>query len=83
MALETRGAGYQWIGENEPTPASDMAFGDGITLEPMKRGTIVCLTRELVETSGAERAMADALIGWRRLQITSFWIRSMRRRTES
>ena len=49
--------------DKRATPASDMAFGDGITLEPMKHGTIVCLTRELVETLGAERAMADALIG--------------------
>jgi len=64
IPIETGGANYQWVPENQAKPASAMAFANGPTLTPTKHAAIVAVSQELVELSvaGMEGALRDTLL---------------------
>ena len=70
IPIETTGANYQWVVENQNKPASAMAFATGPTLLPTKHAAIVAVSQELVTLSvaGMEGALRDTLLSG----VTSF-----------
>ena len=64
IPVENQAASYAWVAQGGPKPVSQMAFGQGVTIDIKKATGIVVFTRELIRllAPGTEDALRDSLL---------------------